>query len=249
MHSKRSTPPKFYLSSFNCPHCGALAHQDWHKTWLYPIEAHELYESQHLLMSLRSSSLSYMPPSFYNERTPDEKSEKFENLRSATNLFTSCCFSCKRIALWSMGTLLWPNSELPEEANPDMPDDTKVIYDEARNVAKSSPRAAAALLRLCVEKLMSDFNGKNLNEKISDFSKKTNNEKIQKALDVVRVAGNNAIHAGMIDSNDNNETCNTLFSIVNIITSETITKEKMITQMYENLPDETIIAISKRDGK
>jgi len=49
--------------------------------------------------------------------------------------------------------MVFPNRITVELAHIDMPEEVKEIYNEAREVSNISPRAAAALLRVALEKL------------------------------------------------------------------------------------------------
>src|SRR5438094_313478 len=65
----------------------------------------------------------------------------------------SYCESCDYPTIWLGEIMIFP-SALPAEApNSDLPDDIKLDYDEAREIANHSPRGAAALLRLAIQKL------------------------------------------------------------------------------------------------
>jgi len=134
-------------------------------------------------------------------------------------------------------------------ANPDMPDEVKKDYEEARSIVSSSPRAAAALLRLAIQKLCKHLGekGKDLNTDIANLVKKGLRSKVQRALDVVRVIGNNAVHPGEIDIRDDEETARKLFTLVNIIVYSMISEKKEIEGLYEKLPETAKKQIKQRN--
>ena len=73
-------------------------------------------------------------------------------------------------------------------------------------------------------------------------------ERIQKALDIVRVIGNSAVHPGQIDLRDDTATAAGLFQIINAIVAATISAEKHINTIYGRLPAGALDAIEKRDA-
>ena len=132
-----------------------------------------------------------------------------------------------------------------------MPEDVKEDYEEARLVVEVSPRSAAALLRLALQKLMRHLgeSGENLNDDIANLVKKGLPEKIQKALDALRVIGNNAVHPGELDLRDDKETALALFELLNMIVEVMITQPKKVNEIYDKLPKGAKEAIKKRDNK
>jgi len=130
-----------------------------------------------------------------------------------------------------------------------MPEDVKADYEEARSIFAQSPRGAGALLRLAIQKLVIALgeSGDELNESIGKLAKKGLRTSIQKALDVVRVVGNNAVHPGVLDVKDNPEMALSLFKLTNLIVEDMITKPKEVSQLYEALPKGAKDAIAKRD--
>jgi hypothetical protein len=136
--------------------------------------------------------------------------------------------------------------------NIDMPQDVRTDYEEARNIQTISPRGAAALLRLAIQKLCVHLgqSGKNLNDDIGELVKAGLPAKLQRALDNVRVVGNSAVHPGQIDLSDDIETANQLFAFVNVICDSQISQPKQIENFYkEKLPENLRGAIDKRDTK
>lgn len=148
--------------------------------------------------------------------------------------------------------MIYPADISVESPNQDLPEDVKADYAEAANILNQSPRGSAALLRLSIDKL-TDYvkaEGKDLNAKIADLVTKGLSLKIQKALDTVRVVGNNSVHPGQIDLQDNPTIANALFRLVNIIADEIITKPKEVDNLYGDIvPEETKDHINKRDSK
>lgn len=146
--------------------------------------------------------------------------------------------------------MLFPTSGTVPLPNEDMPDDIKRDYNEARSILEISPRGAAALLRLAIQKscVFLGEKGKNLNADISNLVKKNLPVKVQKSLDYVRVVGNNAVHPGTIDMKDNKEIAEKLFDLVNLITEVMISQPKHVDELYESLPDDSKKQIEKRDA-
>jgi hypothetical protein len=147
--------------------------------------------------------------------------------------------------------MIYPNSRISINPNPDMPEKVKGLFEEAREIVNSSPKGAAALLRLCIQYLLIDLgeSGKNIAKDIGSLVEKGLNPLIQKSLDVVRVIGNESVHPGEIDLNDNKDIALKLFTLVNIICDQMITHPKEVENLYSNLPQNKIEAIDSRDKK
>ena len=166
-------------------------------------------------------------------------------------LTTAQCRHCFRYSLWVKGKMIYPRASCAPLPSEDMPQDVEDDFLEARNIVESSPRAAAALLRLAIQKLMVDIGekGSNLNEDIGNLVKKGKLvEKVQKALDSVRVIGNNAVHPGQIDLKDDINTAITLFELVNMIVEIIITEEKKVNAIFNKLPKGAKAQIKKRNS-
>ena len=120
----------------------------------------------------------------------------------------------------------------------------------ASSIAGKSPRGAAALLRLCIQKLCNHLLGKelNINSAIAELVKSGLRVDIQQALDSVRVIGNESVHPGEMNIKDDRETAAALFDLVNLIVEELISQPKKIREIYAKLPAQKTAEILKRDG-
>ena len=232
-------PPSIGSDGFNCPACGAYAHQAWYKAGIAyttaPTFDRETAPKRKFGRSDTTSLAGFGGPAQYNE---------------LTNVLSSECKKCGELAIWLHDRLIWPfGSNLPPP-NPDLPDDVQGDYREAGAVTQYSPRSAAALLRLAVEKLCQSLapKGKNLNARIGTLVERGLNAEIQQALDIVRVVGNNAVHPGKMDISDDHQTVATLFRLVNLIGDEMITRKSQIAEFFDSLPESDKSAIAKRDG-
>lgn len=172
------------------------------------------------------------------------------NTLSDNPVRVSKCEHCEVICLWYFDKLVYPNRGNAPFPNPDMPEEVKKEYEEAASISIQSPRGAAALLRLAIQKLCIHLGGKgkNINEDIQILVSKGLPTTVQQALDVVRVVGNNSVHPGQIDVDDPNVVGN-LFSLLNVISEYMISMPHKITGLYDSLPDDSKKAIEKRDMK
>jgi hypothetical protein len=164
-------------------------------------------------------------------------------------LASSICEHCGEATLWLDEKMIFPNRGNAPLPNPDMPDDVMADYQEAAAIANMSPKAAAALLRLAIQKLCIHLGGKgkNINEDIGSLVKGGLSPIVQQSLDVVRVIGNNAVHPGQIDT-DNVEAVSHLFQLVNLITDTMISAPAQVKALYDSLPASALDSIAKRDG-
>ncbi len=173
----------------------------------------------------------------------------YRGQNNVPNLTAARCNHCNEYSLWIGSSMIYPEEIDVESPNQDLPEEVKEDYLEAANILNQSPRGAAALLRLSIEKLVNvlDAQGKDLNTKIGDLVSKGLNPKIQKALDVVRVIGNEAVHPGQIDLTDDNETAQSLFKLVNVIADGMITQPKEVDTLFDDLPEGHKKGIERRD--
>jgi len=161
------------------------------------------------------------------------------------------CALCGERSFWVSSKLVYPDVGYGEPPNPDLPEEIREDYEEAAEILRKSPRGAAALLRLALQKLCEYLGepGKNINDDIASLVKKGLPAKVQEALDYVRVVGNNAVHPGTIDLKDDVDTASNLFKLLNIIANKMISEPKQLDQLYMKLPKPSRDAIAARDEK
>lgn len=164
---------------------------------------------------------------------------------------TSECDHCDRNAIWHGTTMVYPIRGIAPDANPDMPAEIRADYKEADLISLMSPRGAAGLLRLCVQKLCKHFGepGRNINDDIGALVKKGLPPVVQQALDGVRLTGNAAVHPGELDLRDDAEMVGKLFKLINFIVEKMITEPKQVSGFYSTMPAAQRAAVDKRDRK
>lgn len=166
------------------------------------------------------------------------------------NMHISQCYNCDGLAIWLYDRLLYPVQRAGVEPNVDLDEDIRHDFEEARAILDLSPRGAAALLRLAVQKLCNQLgeSGKNIDKDIASLVSKGLNITIQKALDIVRVIGNEAVHPGTMDLRDDRDTALKLFGLINAIVDQMITHPKQVASLYETLPADKRVGIDARNA-
>lgn len=216
---------EFQKNAFNCPICKAYAHMKWVHLLSNSSEYSYVWEAH--CASCREASVWLARP---------EKN-------SSSVIAALSAFSSKGIMTYpSLSGAPMPSHDLPEECKAD--------YLEARDIAARSPRGAAALLRLTLQKLCTHLGlpGKNINDDIKTLVRDRNlSEMVQQALDAIRVIGNNAVHPGELQLNDDEGTALMLFEMINIIVDEMITKPNKAKALFDRLPESAKAAIARRD--
>lgn len=160
------------------------------------------------------------------------------------------CAHCGKYSIWQDQIMVYPSIVGVGSPNQDMGEDIQGDYREAAEILQRSPRGAAALLRLAIQKLCIQLgeDGKNLNTDIGNLVAKGLPAKVQESLDALRVIGNEAVHPGEMDLRDDMEIASSLFKLLNFIAEKLITEPKEIEGIYAKLPTAKVEEISKRDG-
>lgn len=163
----------------------------------------------------------------------------------------SKCNSCGEPTIWHGELMIYPLHAATDLPSGDLPDEIQHDFEEARRIANLSPRGAAALLRLALQKLCVHLGGtgKNINSDVASLVTQGLPPKVQQALDSVRVIGNEAVHPGTLDLKDDKETVHKLFRLINFIAQKMITEPREIDAIYNGLPADKLAGISKRDAR
>lgn len=161
---------------------------------------------------------------------------KDQNNHGDPRIRRALCNTCGQPNYWVDEELVWPAALLGDQASEDLPGDVLAIYSEARTVVPHSARAAAALLRLAIEHLVTALGeeGGTLNERIGRLAERGDiNKRTIAALDAVRITGNKAVHEGQIDpaGGDDLEVALQLFSLVNRIAEQTLGMDRTARQL------------------
>lgn len=255
-------PASISGTSFNCPHCGTYTSQKWSRIYLNALKPNEVPDV------LKADVIPNLDLIFNDAAGPD--TEQYRRMRrlaegavfpaikqsmtlslSLENVWVSQCYTCSLVALWRHERLMYPTEALGEEANPDMPTDVKADYEEARTILNLSPRGAAALLRLAIQKLCVHLEepGKHINTDIGSLVAKGLPIQIANALDIVRVIGNDAVHPGELDLRDDRDTVFGLLRIINLVIENRISQPKHLNEMYSMLSPDKTAAIEERNAK
>ena len=249
-------------TAFCCPHCNAYSSQDWAHTYLrfmpqdnrLPIipsasKRDEFENDRTIEKEVRDMLVRWVEQMVKGKPFVEEQDQGVYLRNTLQNVHTSQCYNCNEFAIWVNDKLVYPNIKADIAPNPDLPEHIIVLFEEAREIVKYSPKGAAALLRLAIQHLCKELgeSGKDINRDIASLVSKGLNPLVQKALDVVRVVGNEAVHPGTIDLDDNREIAHQLFGLLNLITEQMITHPKHVNALYSSLPEGKLAGIAQRD--
>ncbi|EGR0366540.1 DUF4145 domain-containing protein [Vibrio cholerae] len=180
--------------------------------------------------------------------------EELSSYSHSTMYHEARCSCCKQPSLWRVtdyvngqfgrqdraGELIYPDfgtAALPED---DMPEDVKKDYVEAARIFSKSPRGAAALLRLGLQKLCKHLgeDGKNINTDIRQLAaKNVLPPLVVKVADTVRITGNNAVHPGEMADEDFDYVASKMFELLNFIVKKGISEPKELESLYQLTPE------------
>jgi hypothetical protein len=259
-----SRRPSISGTAFECPHCGAFTTQEWYDLYISKISEDtkvpfvpddstrvRIEADKELDDDKRKELVLFVESAKAGLVVALEDKETQYLRKKLFSLFLSKCFNCEKYSVWLKDRLIFPDERDGAQPLPEMPDKIRIDFDEARSIVNASPRGAAALLRLAIQKLCIHLGekGETLDKDIASLVSKGLNPTVQKSLDIVRVIGNEAVHPGVLDIKDDRQAATTLLDLVNLITEQMITNPRKVEEMYARLPKEKRKAIERRDGK
>lgn len=209
-------------ATFKCPYdnCGAVSQHDWGIAQLVAFKP--------------TSNASFIG----------------RNVSPDTVVMLALCQACEQEVVFVNGQLSYPEENSAPRPHDDMPEAVRALFDEAATIFDKSPRGASALLRVALETLLPDLGAKKkgLNDAIGELVKLGKAPPdVQRALDTIRILGNEAAHPGTINLSDDSETAFKLFSLINLIVDRAIGEPKRISALYGALPPEKLEHVVRRD--
>jgi len=173
----------------------------------------------------------------------------------ATQWVVCACQHCKGESVWTSSqsgngpALVYPKTVAAPPLHEDLPESCRADFEEARQICGLSHRGAAALLRLCLQKLLGEIGGKgeHIDTDIKTLVQGGLDPHIQQALDVIRVTGNNAVHPLDMSPEDLRDYVPVMFDMISLIVEERIARPRKIAERFAGLPEKARQAIEKRD--
>jgi len=177
--------------------------------------------------------------------------DKVDHFRKVENVRTCKCTACKGLSLWVEDRMADPPATAGPPAQADMPEPVQELYDEARAVGALSPRAAAALLRVALERLTASLGhgDKKLNDAIAALVQDGLLPlDLQQAMDALRITGNDASHPGEVRLDDEAGGLTALFELVNVLVERLVSIPSRISKIYDALPASKREQVEQRDA-
>ncbi|MHA6196585.1 DUF4145 domain-containing protein [Pseudomonas wadenswilerensis] len=174
-------------------------------------------------------------------------------------MWVCSCDHCGQSSFWGAidqdtayaerGFVVYPAVIGAPHAHESLPEECRRDFEEARSICSNSPRGAAAILRLCLQKLLKHLGGtgEHIDSDIKLLVSQGLDSHIQQALDVIRVTGNNAVHPLEMNLEDDEDSVLVLFEMINFIVEERISRPQKTQHRFANLPEKARLAIEKRD--
>lgn len=228
--SKAHYPPEYLASQFNCSRCGVFAKQRWGNL-----------KSQYRRKTINGFQVPLL----------GQKVNALDGSELPDSYIVSRCEHCEKDVFWVDKKIIYPRTIIVEQPNSDLPKEIQDLYLESANTLSDSPRASAALLRLSLQLLLKEVGGKgkNINDDIANIIKSGADQQVQKALDILRIFGNNGVHPGEIDLSEDNTKVVKMFALLNFIADKMITQQKEIDSLFDELSESIKQQISNRDNK
>jgi hypothetical protein len=234
--------------AFNCPHCHALARQFWFSVHADPLKADEkpVVATADTVKGLTFEDIEEQERDCklkWAERMAGgrpflEVHRQFRN-RDVQNVSISYCIKCNEMCLWVCDQLVWPRRAGDPEPKLQALSDVQRDDDEVSQTLDASPRGAAALLRLTIEKVCKELGerGESPTDDIASFVQEDVDARVQKVLEAMRIIESNAVPAGQIGAKDNRATAEALSGLVNLICEKMIMEPRHLQAVYTRLRD------------
>lgn len=216
--------------SFKCPHCGAFAHMKWENLFFL------IYDEQGNEHNVQTRVYQAQCASCEKENIWYNKREVSGFL--ALNSIPRPTNDSELLRLFPIQEI--SNQDIPECLS-DIPEDIKTLYKEAALIFELSPRSAAALIRLALEKLCGHLGvqKKTIKESIEELAKQQIIPiRVAQAADNIRLIGNANVHAGIICDEILEDINPAIFAYINLIVDYAITKPKKIEEINSLFPEQ-----------
>jgi hypothetical protein len=161
--------------------------------------------------------------------------------------FASVCVSCKQGCVWRGDELVYPQASQVAKPHPEMPAGARELYEEAALVLPVSRRAAAALARASLERLLRalpDADSKaRLDDLIAALGQRVSH-RLWQILTALRYLGNDTLHAeseselvALYLEGDGATVVEPVFGAINAIVEEVIVQPKVADNLYSMIPE------------
>ncbi len=222
--------PEFKLDAFHCPLCGTYAHMQWDGLEVQDIRGTDYHEA---MCSRCNKPSLWRVTKTQGIGIGNAKTGRFDLIAKAAEL-------------------VYPDNGVAPLPVEDMPNDVKAEYIEAARIFSRSPRGAAALLRLGLQKLCKHLgqDGKHIDTDIRGLaSQNVVPPLVVKVADTVRITGNNAIHPGEMSDDDFDQVASKMFDLLNFIVKKGISEPKELEALYTLTPENPRKDAEGRDAK